>query len=54
MNKIVVTGAAGFVGSAFVKECLKHGLFVYAIDLVDEPSFRLPLSNERLIYIKKA
>lgn len=53
MNKVLITGAAGFVGSALVKECLKKGLFVYAIDIVDNPSSRLPLDNNKLVYIKK-
>lgn len=52
MNNVVVTGAAGFVGSALVKECLKHDATVYAIDIVDDPSFRLPLGNKSLFYIK--
>ena len=34
MNNVVITGAAGFVGSALVKECLKQGLKVYAIDII--------------------
>lgn len=53
MNKVVITGAAGFVGSALVKECLNNGVFVYAIDIVDDPSYRLPLYSERLVYIKQ-
>lgn len=53
MNRVIITGAAGFVGSALVKECLKNGLEVYAIDIVDNPSFRLPLENKKLTYIKK-
>ena len=52
MNRILVTGAAGFVGSAVVKELLNHDLFVVALDIVDNPSNRLDLSNNRLMYIK--
>ena len=52
MNKVAITGAAGFVGSAVVKECLKNGVFVYAIDIVDSPKERLPLGHPNLIYIK--
>ena len=52
MNRIVVTGAAGFVGSAVCKECLKNGYFVYAIDIVDNPVQRLPLEDKNLVYIK--
>lgn len=53
MKNVVVTGAAGFVGSALVKECLDKGLFVYAIDIVEDPYFRLPLNNKNLVYIQK-
>lgn len=53
MNKIVVTGAAGFVGSAVVNKCLSEGIFVYAIDIIDDPSFRLPVDNKNLKYIKQ-
>lgn len=52
MNNIVITGAAGFVGSALVKECLKQGLNVYAIDLIDNPSSRLPLDDKKMVYLK--
>lgn len=52
MNKVVVTGAAGFVGSALVKELLKHNIKVVAFDVVDEPKERLPLGNENLEYSK--
>ena len=51
MNKIVVTGAAGFIGSAFVKECLKNNICVFALDVVDKPT-RLPLENQHLKYKK--
>ena len=53
MNKVLITGAAGFVGSAVAKECLNNGLIVYAIDIVEDPSFRLPLENKNLIYMQK-
>lgn len=52
MNRVVITGAAGFVGSAVVKECLKNGLTVFALDIVDSPKERLPLDNENLFYFK--
>ncbi|MGI6714003.1 MAG: NAD-dependent epimerase/dehydratase family protein [Bacilli bacterium] len=53
MNKVIITGAAGFVGSALVKECLEQGIEVYALDLVADPSFRLPLGHKNLIYLQK-
>lgn len=52
MNRVVVTGAAGFVGSAVVNECLKNNVFVYAVDVVDFPKNRLPSNNKNLVYIK--
>lgn len=52
MNKVLVTGAAGFVGSAVVKELLAHNIFVVALDVVDDPSKRLDLSNKSLVYLK--
>ena len=52
MNKIIVTGAAGFVGSAVVNKCLDRGIIVYGIDVIDNPQ-RLPLKNKNFVYIKK-
>jgi nucleoside-diphosphate-sugar epimerase len=52
MNKVIITGAAGFVGAAVVKECLSKGIFVYAVDIVENPSSRLDLSNKNLVYRK--
>lgn len=52
MNRVVVTGAAGFVGSALVKECLKNNVEVFAIDILDDPLSRLDLDNSKLTYLK--
>ena len=51
MNKIVVTGAAGFIASSFIKECLNRDLTVFALDIVEEP-ITLPLNNHNLLYKK--
>lgn len=52
MNKVVVTGASGFVGSAVIKNLLEREIEVLALDVIDDPSFRLNLSNPKLTYKK--
>jgi len=52
MTKVIITGAAGFIGSAVARECLKHNIFVYAIDHNEFPKDRLPADNKNLVYIK--
>ena len=41
MNKVIVTGGSGFVGSALIKELLKNNIEVLSIDMVDN-SPRIP------------
>ena len=51
MNRVVVTGAAGFLGSHVVKELLKNGCHVFAYDIVDSNKVKLP-SDGNLVYKK--
>ena len=44
MQKVIITGADGFVGSNTVKYFLEQGVDVLAIDLAQEPK-RLVLSD---------
>ena len=52
MNRVLVTGAAGFVGSAVIKELLKHNFFVCGVDVVEDPSNRLPANSDNFKYCK--
>jgi len=52
MKKVVVTGASGFVGSAVIKNILERDVQILALDVVDDPSFRLDLANPKLTYKK--
>ena len=49
MKKVIITGAAGFVGSHVVAEFLNHDITVIAIDIVNQPK-NLPLENKKLNY----
>lgn len=45
MKKIIITGGAGFVGSAVIRELLSHNVEVWA---VVRPGFSLRMKNSRL------
>lgn len=47
MNKILVTGAAGFIGNAFCRRLLSEGFFVVGIDSINE-YYDINLKKERL------
>ncbi len=49
MKKVIITGAAGFVGSHVVTEFLNHDVTVIAVDVVNQPK-NLPLENKKLNY----
>ena len=49
MKKVIITGAAGFVGSHVVAEFLNHDITVIAIDIINQPK-NLPLENKKLNY----
>ena len=43
MKKVLVTGAAGFIGHHLVKNLLADGYNVYAVDNLSSPAVDLPL-----------
>ncbi len=46
MKSAIVTGAAGFVGKAVVKELIKNNVHVFAVDLPSSPKDDLPKEVE--------
>lgn len=47
MHKILVTGAAGFIGNAFCRKLLSQGFFVVGVDSINE-YYDINLKKERL------
>lgn len=50
MNKVIITGADGFIGSNTAKCFIQHGVEVLALDMIETPK-RLE-SNKLLTYLK--
>ncbi len=50
MEKVIITGADGFVGSYTVKCFLEHGKTVLALDMGEKPRRLIP--HDRLDYLK--
>ena len=51
-KKVLVTGAAGFIGFHLAKKMCEHGFSVYGIDNLNE-YYDVNLKNERLKILEK-
>ena len=52
MEKYIVTGAGGFIGSSLCKFLLDKGFFVYGIDIKKNDNISILLENKQFIYIE--